>query len=96
MIQFLKNCPLTEKNNEILLEIIFSMMMFSKEEIVDLQDRRKKARSTSVSAAGTDPDEELKRSAKKGIFNMFKKKGEKESSATRKEDLVSPLRPLRR
>ena len=33
LIQFLKNTPLTEKNNEELLAIVFSMMEFSKEEI---------------------------------------------------------------
>lgn len=51
LIQFLKNCPMTEKNNEILLEIIQKMMGFSNEEISDLQEKRKKYRSGSVSAS---------------------------------------------
>ena len=40
LIQFLKNCPLTDKNNEQLLAIVFSMMEFSKNEIQEIQSSR--------------------------------------------------------
>ncbi len=32
LLQFLKNCPFTDRNNEELLSIIFSMMEFTPEE----------------------------------------------------------------
>ena len=33
LLQFLKGCPVTDKNNEAILAIVFSMMELSKEEI---------------------------------------------------------------
>jgi len=69
----LKNCPLTDKNNELILEIIFDMMEFTEAQIAEVQDIRKKNRSASISASGTE-EEEVKKQTKKGIFGMFKKK----------------------
>ena len=40
LLQFLKNCPLTDRNNEELLAIVFSMMEFTKEEIAEVQEYR--------------------------------------------------------
>ena len=73
------------------------MMGFTPEEISDLSDKRKKARSASVSASGgVDTEQDVKKSAKKGIFGMFKKKGEREASQTKKDELISPMRPIKR
>lgn len=36
LLQFLKNCPLTDRNNEELLSIVFSMMEFTKDEIAEV------------------------------------------------------------
>ena len=69
----MKNCPLTDKNNELILEIIFDMMEFTEAQIAEVQDIRKKNRSASISASGTE-EEEVKKQTKKGIFGMFKKK----------------------
>ncbi|CDW85154.1 UNKNOWN [Stylonychia lemnae] len=94
LIPFLKNCPMTDKNNEVILEIIFDMMEFTEAQIAEVQDIRKKNRSGSISASGTETEEEVKKQTKKGIFGMFKKK---EGSTTRKpEEVVSPIRPIRR
>ncbi len=71
------------------------MMGFSNEEIVDLQDKRRKGRSASMSGGG-DTEEDVKKSVKKGIFGMFKKKGEREGSQVKKEDVISPMRPIKR
>eukprot|EP00347_Sterkiella_histriomuscorum_P017443 403349352 len=98
LIQFLKNCPLTDKNNEILLDIVFEMMEFSDNQILEINDKRKRGgpRSGSVSHASGTEEEEVKKNVKKGIFGMFKKK---EGSTTRKPEesnIVSPIRPIRR
>lgn len=47
LIKFLKSCPITEKKNEDLLTVIFSIMGFTKEEIQDVSATRTKGRSTS-------------------------------------------------
>jgi hypothetical protein len=49
-----------------------------------------------VSASVGDTEEDIKKSAKKGIFGMFKKKGERDPSSTKKEDIISPMRPIKR
>ena len=67
---------MTEKNNEELLAIVFSMMEFTKEEIQDIQNYR--ARMRSASHSGTEPDEEGKKKPKKGILSIFGAKKEKE------------------
>ena len=54
----MKNCPITDKNNEILLDVVLSVMEFSKEEIIDLLDMRKKGiRSNSVSGGTLESEE---------------------------------------
>lgn len=40
LLQFLKNCPLTDFNNEELLKIVFSMMEFTRDEISEVQSFR--------------------------------------------------------
>ena len=70
---YLRNCPLTDKNNELLLDVVLSVMELTKEEQIDLYDHRRRTRSSSVSAIA-DTEEDLKNKARKGIFNMFKKK----------------------
>ena len=87
LIQFLKNTPLTEKNNEELLAIVFKMMEFTKEEIAEIQ----KYRAEQIK----DPakDKEVKRKAKKGMLSgMFKRK-EKSGTSTASP---SPMKPLGR
>ena len=81
LMTFLKNCPITDKNNESLLTVIYSMMGFSKEEMLDVNTHRSKGKSTSQSGT-TDPDDELKKKSKKGILGMFGKR-EKEPSLNR-------------
>lgn len=80
LIKFLKSCPITEKKNEDLLTVIFSIMGFTKEEIQDVSATRTKGRSTSQSGV-TDPDDESKKK-KKGLMGLFGKK-EKEPSLNR-------------
>ena len=63
---------MTEKRNEELLAIVFSMMEFSKEEVQDVQTYRARMRSNSVT--GSEPDEEVKKASKKGIMSLFSKK----------------------
>ena len=92
LIQFLKNCPLTDKNNEVLLEVVLSVMMLSKEEITELNDVRRRSRSSSVTHS-VNNEEDLRDKTKKGIFNMFKKK---ESSVVRKPTNLDQSRsPIR-
>jgi len=86
--QFLRNCPTTERNNEDLLKIIFSIMEYTQQEITEIQDYRQnrkgsagsssnqRAHSLSSSAVGgTDPGEdEIRKKTSKGIFGMFSRK----------------------
>ena len=88
LLQFLKNCPLTDRNNEELLTIVFSMMEFTKEEIAEVQEYRSLKskggnRAQSVSSGGgiggTDPGEdEVRKKTSKGIFGMFSRGKSKE------------------
>lgn len=56
LLQFLRSCPLTERNNEQLLSIVMNMMEFSKEEIGELSEARNVARhSGSAANAGKGP-----------------------------------------
>ena len=75
LIQFLKNTPVTDRNNEGLLTVIFSMMEFQKEEIEEVQEHRRRQRCASQSSGQIDTEEEVKKKTSKGIFGMFKKKG---------------------
>ena len=88
LLQFLKNCPMTDRNNEELLKIIFGMMEFTPEEVSFVQEQRlntsnnnKKnpsSRAHSVSSggpSGTEPEEEgKKKSSGKGILSIFSRK----------------------
>ena len=82
----MKNCPVTDRNNEELLSIVYSMMEFTREEISEVQDIRHQknnkagVRGSSVSsggammAGGTDPGEdEIRKKTNKGIFGIFRK-----------------------
>jgi hypothetical protein len=40
LLLFLKNCPVTDRNNEDLLSIVFKMMEFTRDEITEVQDFR--------------------------------------------------------
>ncbi len=78
---------MTDRNNEELLTIVFSMMEFTRDEISEVQDFRQSrqrgqgtpgVRANSVSSGGvlggTDPgDEELRKKTSKGIIGMFRK-----------------------
>lgn len=70
---------MTDKNNEILLDVVMSVMEFSKEEQVDLQDHRRRTRSSSFSGIA-ETEEDIRNRGKKGIFNMFKKRDSKDTS----------------
>jgi len=99
LLQFLKNCPVTDRNNEELLTIVFSMMEFTREEIQEVQDYRQlkggnnkgQVRGNSVSSSGgggigTDPnEEELKKRTSKGLFGMFRK-GSRDKRGGKDED----------
>ena len=99
LTEFLKKCPITEKTNEMLLEVVLSIMNYTKEEISDLNDLRKKNKpGSNISGSGmVETEEDMKGKAKKGIFGMFKKKDS--TSLVRKtihDDLQSPHRPLKK
>lgn len=92
LLQFLKNCPLTDRNNEELLSIVFSMMEFTKDEIADVQEVRAQksrgGRAASVSSGGmgggTDPgDEEKKKS--KGIFGGMFSRGKSKDPGSKRQ-----------
>ena len=86
-MQFLKNCPVTDKNNEGLLTVIFSIMDFSKEEQDEIQEYRKKGgaqnRGNSVSSGHVNTEEDIKKKTSKGILGKMFKKKDKESSVQR-------------
>lgn len=63
LIKFLEKIPYTTKENEDLLPIIYSMMLFTKDEISSLQRNRQ-----------TFIEKSLKQQTKKGVFGMFGKK----------------------
>ena len=85
LAQFLRNCAVTDRNNEELLSIVFSMMEFTPLEVSEVQTFRQNkskvggARANSVSSSGapgggTDPSEdEIKKRTSKGLFGMFRK-----------------------
>mmetsp|Transcript_22117 Transcript_22117/g.16515 ORF Transcript_22117/g.16515 Transcript_22117/m.16515 type:complete len:80 (-) Transcript_22117:34-273(-) len=65
LIKFLEKTPVTSKENEDLLTIIFSMMFFTKEEVSQVQKGR------SQSAEATKMTQQA--AVKKGVFGMFGK-----------------------
>ena len=82
LIQFLKTTPFTEKQNEELLKIVFSMMEFSPTEITELQNARMLLKgnnkavvqsvqnsSSRVNTSGVSSEGEKK--VKKGILGLF-------------------------
>jgi hypothetical protein len=86
LIQFLKSTPLTEKQNEELLKIIYSMMEFSAAEIQELASARmvlkggksQKGNSNGNSRSNTsnnvtDEDGTKKKSGLFGILSKYKK-----------------------
>ena len=91
LLQFLKNCPLTDRNNEELLSIVFSMMEFTKEEIAEVQDVRNQksrgvGRAASVSSSGmtgTDPGDEESKKKSKSIFGIFSRGKSKDPGGKR-------------
>ena len=98
LTEFLKKCPVTEKTNEMLLEVVLSIMNYSKEEIGDLNDIRKKGKpgSNVSGSAHVETEEDMKGKPKKSIFGMFKKK---ETSLVRRNTndiLQSPVGPQSR
>jgi hypothetical protein len=110
LLQFLKNCPVTDRNNEELLQIVFSMMEFSREEVTEVQNIRNTrkqhpsgSRALSVSSGGpgiggTDPGEdEVRKKTSKGLFGMFKKSkgtGGKDETTSNNSMTQSPAKPL--
>eukprot|EP00347_Sterkiella_histriomuscorum_P022561 403338020 len=105
LIQYLKNCPLTDKNNEILLDVVLSVLEFTKEEQVDLADNRSRKRSTSVSGIQDSQQDNgdngsRSRKAAASLFGgMFGKKKDpnmssKEVSLSRQNNQISPS-PIR-
>ncbi len=96
-MQFLKQCPITDKNNEVLLEVVLSELDFGKEEMADLRELR--LRKSGGSHDTTEGDGERGRS-KRGLFGgMFRKKengGGSSNSVSRviTDSGVSPMRPF--
>ena len=54
LIQFLKNTPITDKQNEDLLKVIYSMMEFTKEEITELANNRMSLKGGKKLLTGSD------------------------------------------
>lgn len=106
LLQFLKQCPVTDKNNEELLSILLSMMECSQQEIQEVQSyRRNGKRANSVSSGGgavggTDPTEEdVRKKTSKGIFGLFRKGSRDKRTEGSGQDLsagslTSPMRPI--
>lgn len=107
LLQFLRQCPVTDKNNEELLSILLSMMECSQQEIQEVHSyRRNGKRANSVSSGGapvgggTDPNEEdVRKKTSKGIFGLFRKGSRDKRTEGSAQDLsagslTSPMRPI--
>lgn len=64
LLQFLKNVPPTDKNNELLLSVIFDMLHMNAKELQDVKESRAKF-------ASKDTPQKKKQSSKGGLFSKL-------------------------
>jgi hypothetical protein len=86
LLKFLHSCPVTSKDNEQLLSILFSMMYISKEEIQELQMARG-GFIAMASSMNTEAVDDMKKKTKKGFMGGMFKKSKTKKDKEKKEKM---------